>query len=252
MGEHYIPTEIYGIETKKPDKKEKSLWKRITNIKEAVAFATLLATLAPNVAEARKQADTGPRKPEITEVGENDASEYVQAVAERLKEAAKRGIGFEGIMERTRIRKFATKSGHTVETGYNSMGDEGKPVWIFDETGDGIFRQVDLDADGFIDRLIVNKSQGSARIRSAENDMYMFQAMGDLAREASTVADLHPEDVTIFSIERSDRSTTMRDVEFQGGGTAQLEGTEADSLAKKMQTRFRDRLGECATELDQL
>ncbi len=249
MGERYIPPEVLGaVGAEGGEKKKRLLWERITRAKEAAAFVTLLALLAPDIAEAKGRGKAPTReKPTAAEVERGPEAARVAQLAERL-----RSRGAEGTLEysghRIPIRRWTASDGHIVEAAYDAAG---KPTWVFGESSDGERRYVDEDADGLVDRVVMNRSTlrlggrpKSATHKSAENNLHMLQSMEDLARAAEMTSSLAPEDTLVFSIDRSGEGVSMRDVDFKSGGTARLEGAEAAELARKVQARFDRMVGE--------
>lgn len=221
MKESFQPEKM---ETK--TKEKKTLWRTLTNIKNAAAFAALLAFAAPAPSSA------GEKEPSP----ENNSAK----IAEILKTK-----GREGKFGQTAVRRWVSENKDTVVVGYES---DGKPRWLISESEGAGMRFFDMSADGSVNRIILNNSRDPAQRKAAWNDQATFKSMENLAKEARVEADLMPKEVNVYEIVRQGE-TYLRGVDFEKGESEKVIGPEAKKLAERVQNLFNQKVAEHSAEL---
>ena len=109
----------------------------------------------------------------------------------------------------------------------------------------------DVNADGDIDRIIMNNSkdeEASEDNTFLKNAMYAFQSMENIATEAEVVAALNPEDIIVANI-----NYKTNEVEFSNlktGGSGVMKGEEAEKFINQMQTAYNNQLESIVETID--
>lgn len=214
-------------EIKVEAKEKKSLWRTISNIKNATVFAALLAFATPALSSA------GEKEPSP----ESD----VAKIAESLKTR-----GREGKFGQTTVRRRISEKKDTVVVGYEN---DGKPRWLISENDRAQMRFFDMSADGSVNRVILNNSRDPAQRKAAWNDQATFKSVENLAKEARVSADLIPEKVRVYELLTENGEAVIRGVDFEKGISEKVIGPEANNLAERTQNLFNQKVAQHSAEL---
>jgi len=229
-------------EMPREESKEKSVWKTLRNMKNAVAFAALLAFAAPGITSAQEK-ETRPEGTKISDVekGIEKAREDVVKIAEGLKIK-----GREGKFGQTTVRRWVSEKKEVVVAGYEN---DGKPRWLILENEGAQMRFFDMKADGSVDRIIINDEKSPARKKATDNDIKTFVSMDKLAGEARVSADLIPEKAHVYEIGKENDEVILRGVDFEKGESEKIIEPEAKKLAERIQNLFSQKVSEHSAEL---
>ena len=229
-------------EEKIENKEKKSLWQTFRNLKQAAAFAALLAFAAPGIASAQEK-ETRPEGTKISDVekGVEKAKEDVLKIAEGLKTKER-----EGKFGQTPVRRWVSEKKDTVVVGYEN---DGKPRWLITENEGAQMRFFDMSADGSVNRVIINDEKSTARKKATDNDMKTFIPMDKLAWEARVSADLIQEKARVYEIGKENDEVILRGVDFEKGESEKVIGPEAKKLTERIQNLFNKKVAEHSAEL---
>ncbi|KKP85986.1 hypothetical protein A3B84_02675 [Candidatus Nomurabacteria bacterium RIFCSPHIGHO2_02_FULL_35_13] len=144
--------------------------------------------------------------------------------------------GQKGRWNNIEVKKLTLSNGDQIIVGYDATGKE---KWILKETGDGSRLLLDENMDGELDRMVLNKEEkGSNSKRKAFNELKAFSSMNYLSKEAKAQADLDPEQVFLYKVEKDAEGFKIKAVNFSTGDTEELTGPEAKKQAEKLQEMF--------------
>ncbi|OGY84528.1 MAG: hypothetical protein A3F54_05470 [Candidatus Kerfeldbacteria bacterium RIFCSPHIGHO2_12_FULL_48_17] len=188
------------------------------------------ATTQSQNLQPEKPAGTG-TQPELPRT---EAHTTVSALGKIMAEK-----GSPGHIERTPTSRYVSPDKSLVtQVGYSDE-NRSKVVWVSQDRNRGALRLYDRGGDGKIDRIIVNNS-GEVRQREAWNDVNGFTPLSSLVGEAETVADLAPENLKVYDIDRSGGGITVRSVDFSTGKFEELTGPAAENLVKRFDGMYQD------------
>ena len=217
-------------------KKKPAIWKKFEKYSRIVALSALLSL--PGI--------------ESTFGQEKDEKEDVGAKMEKLKEEAAGHVmnilagvkekGQAGNIGETPVRRWETQDKKTSATvGYRY--DESEAQWLIYEGNDASMRYFDKDADGSVDRVIINRENSKffgPRQKSMLNHMMTFDSMQELAEKADLTASIKPENVTVCEIGLENGESVVKFVDFQTGGVSELSGPDALEMATMVQGGFTE------------
>ena len=126
----------------------------------------------------------------------------------------------------------------SMTVGYSD--DESKAEWLTHENEDASMTYFDKDADGSVDRGVINKEDlkpGAPR-KSLHNQFKIFDSMQNLANEADMLSGLKPENVKVYEISFENENFVIRAVDFKSGEASEFDGPDAAELAGKVQGAF--------------
>lgn len=122
--------------------------------------------------------------------------------------------------------------------------DSSRVVWVTSETGDASRCFLDNDADGELDRFIINNEAGNSaseiRKKSRSNGSNAFVPMEELAKYAGTMADMakevgHSEKIKIYEFETTkDGLIIISSVNLETGEAYVVEGDDSAFLRNKV------------------
>lgn len=214
-------------------KKKSAIWKKFEKYGKIVALSTLLSLPGIESAFGQEKGEQTDIKTKIEQLKEKAAG-HVKDIVVVVKEK-----GQAGKMGETPVRRWKTPDGKTATTvGYSA--DETKAQWLIHEGNDASMRFFDKNADGSVDRVIINKENPAlgARQKAGFNDLKTFDSMQNLADEAGITADLDPENVKVYEISFENGNFVIKTVDFQTGEASELSGPDAAEMAGKVQGSF--------------
>ncbi|MDP3934987.1 MAG: hypothetical protein Q8Q46_02115 [Candidatus Giovannonibacteria bacterium] len=235
MKESFQPSES-------PEKEKGSLWQTFRDMKNAVAFAALLAFAAPGITSAQEK-ETRPEGTKIsdTERGIEKIKEDVLKIAESLKIK-----GREGKFGQTATRRWVSENKEVIVAGYEN---DGKARWIILENENAQMRFFDMSADGSVNRVIINDEKSPAGRKATDNDIKTFVSMDKLAKDARVSADLMPEKAHVYELGKENNEIILRGVDFEKGESEKVIGPEAKKLAERVQNLFNAKVAQHSAEL---
>lgn len=213
------------------EKNPSTLWEKVKDYTKVSAFAALVALPGVQAAhgqESEKGLDT---QGEIGYAVEKAASSVKDIVAS-IKEN-----GQPGTMNGTPVWRLGG-----VVVGYSE--DKSKALWVIQESSDASMRYFDAGANGSVDRVIMNKDEGTSnpREKSGFNDLKTFASLMSLYQEAQTVANLEPENTKVYEFINQDGGNIVRSVDFQTGQGTEVDGEGAAKLRAIVQGKYGDNL----------
>lgn len=227
---------------------KKSIWQRLRDYKKTVAFVALMTMASPTFAGAAEKivpSSEGKKIEDQEKKRENDKKNILKIV-ENIKTK-----GQEGRMGQTPVRKWIAKSGDMVVVGFSDK-DSSKAMWVINESKDGGTRYFDKNADGQIDRFILNNEDGASKgKKSAENGLNTFIPMDKIAETAGVEADLMPTKIKVYEFNSEDSGPTIKSVNFETGEANELEGEQAKTLTERVQNLFGGNIAERSAEISQ-
>lgn len=230
----------------KPEKK-KSVFERMRNLKNAVAFTTLLSFVAPAASLAAEKTDLPKEGVKTTDIekSKENTKENVLKIIDEIKVK-----GQEGKIESIPVRKWVSPEGETLVVAF---GPDNKPLWLINESKGSEVLFLDKDADGDIDRVLFNyeKAEGPEKMgaKAASNYLKILSPMERLTSDARIEANLVPEDVKVFQFGEESGESLVTAVDFQTGESEELIGEEAEKLTSKIQGLFEDKVAQSSQEI---
>ena len=137
------------------------------------------------------------------------------------------------------VKRMTLPDGSQIIVGYDVAGKE---KWILKETGDEDRLLLDEDMDGGLDRMVLNKGVGLKGEKKATNELNAFIPMSQLSKDAKVEADLDPQQVFVYKIEKDAEGFKIKAVNFTTGETEELTGVKAEETSKKLQEMFAKNL----------
>ncbi len=210
-----------------------STWKKFEQYGKIAALSTLLSLLGAEFVLGQEKGEQEDVRAKIEHLKQR-AAEYEKNII-----AAAREKGQAGNMNATPVRRLQSPDGKIVTTVGYSL-DEKTVQWFIHEGDDAAMRFFDKDADGAVDRVVINKENPKfgARQKAAFNDLKTFDSMQHLASEASVSADLEPEHVMVYEIRLEDQGLVVQAVDFRSGEASELTGSDAEKLISQVQGSF--------------
>ena len=203
---------------------------------------------ATMVESSDNQAEAGNRqwvlKAEINELNDK-TSKRTADIIRILNESDQKGVMTINNTKFTiRQKEFSTKKEGgaeekvTITAGYNEKNDV---VWITYSKNNGSYLVLDMKADGKPDVVTVNKQEGPANVKAAENFSNAFLAYSDqksLATAFGIENSVKPQGpMYVFRFDQPEKGEPMIDVIFSDGKTEQIKGLDA---LKKVRDFWKD------------
>jgi len=137
-------------------------------------------------------------------------------------------------------KSFKFSNGNTVSIGLTKFG------YVMLTTEDGREIYLDNDADGLVDRIVINGQEDENDKQN--NNSYIFSPMDDLAEEADAATSLNPKNVKILAIDHDGNKVEIIDMS-EGAGV--LSGGYDTSFIDKLQTKYSLEVEEISQEISQ-
>ena len=125
------------------------------------------------------------------------------------------------------------------------VADNNDYIMVSANEGKKVF--YDDDADGSLDRVVLNKGEEEERI-FVKNAMYAFQSMEEMAEQAEVIADLMPKQVSVLNLNNEDGEAQF--VDMSDGVSGTFTGDDAKGLISSMQAHYTRELEEISQNLD--
>lgn len=233
-----------------PEIKKPPIWKKFKKLGEAVALTALLSLPGLELAFAQEKGEEKDTRVKI-EQSIKEAAVHVQKIAAILKE--KGGAGYlKGLSpEKIPIRSLILpESKQMVEVGYkgqvleDNSRIEKEPLFFIQEKEEGAIWFYDKNADGSLDRVILNNNtpRPGTPSKSFYNREKTLSSMDDLAFMADLKANsslrktyLPPEKIVVFEISFENDNYVVQSVDFEKGKFDELNGSEAEKAVSQLQ-----------------
>jgi len=250
-----------GFETSsfesKDNKKEIKTGKEIINwpkIKEYSRLLILTALLtASGLSTASAQESNNTQKEKFnTEQLQEKASQEVKKVYELVFKSPDVLVG---TVDQTKSREWESKNKEEiVEVGYQADGVT--PKWIIYENNNGAKLYFDDNADGSVDRVIVNNEvnkEGNSQLDNDEqkaiSELDAFGSIESLARKAETIAGLKPREITVAEINSQNGHSTLQIVDFESGQSGEISPEHGDEIVNMIQAAYIKGLESAASQI---
>jgi len=126
-----------------------------------------------------------------------------------------------------------------------TVADNNDYIIVSTDEGRKVF--YDDDADGSLDRVVLNKGEEEERI-FVKNAMYAFQSMEEMAEQAEVIADLMPKQVSVLNLNHENGEAQF--VDMSDGASGTFTEDDADGLINTMQDRYTQELEEISQDLN--
>jgi len=241
-------TETEEKKEKSPDKKlvTSSLWTRIKNAGKIATLVTLLSLPGLRELNAQEKAEKIETISKI-ETLIKETEEKVKKIVAIVSEKGESGT-MSGVMRRIPIKRLESKAdGSVIRIGYPSKDEisENNAEWLIYKNKESSRQFFDKDADGSVDRIIINKeAKLSKEAKSALNDLDTFSSMDDLAREAKFASSFSRmrKKVTVFEITKENGNYIIKTVDFNNGDTSIISGEKAEKIVSGIQDEFNQEI----------
>jgi hypothetical protein len=144
------------------------------------------------------------------------------------------------------INNKSVKTFDFSEAGNITKAEDGSFAMI--SVNEGKMVLLDNDADGSVDRVVMNHEEEEVKRGSAYNQMFALSGMEELTSDAKTFANMKPEEVRIMNIDHKNSKTQF--VNMADGGSGTIDGKDAKEMIEYMQARYTKELKAIAEGLE--
>ncbi len=232
-------------------KKENINWPKIKKYTRLLALSALLTISSLSTVSAQESNKTQSKEFNMEQLI-TKASQETKKVCELI---LKNSI-LVGTINGDKSREWdLIDKGERVQVGYKADGIT--PKWIIYENSNGAKLYFDDNADGSIDKVIINneiKKENTSQIdkdaQRASSELDAFDSMESLAETANIKASMKPEDITIAKINFKDGHSTLRIVDFKSGESGEITSEHGDEIAESIQASYVNHLKSVITQMN--